>query len=720
MTTTLTSQIDSVTVFRRGALVTRTAVLAADSTVRLAPLPLTMDDGSVRVRVHSDDILTKAPIAEAVNVRLEVMSAAESQPAPSDADVKEARERVAKIKARRAITMNALNRVAELEPLRRAQPRDEAPVIVDTTARLAMLRFRRERSEALSDELAAQTEQLRQANEDLAKKEEALREASSATQERPDELRKALYVSMRGATAGAKVTVSYLVPGATWSPSYTVRLNQEMDAAELSVRAMVGQRSGEDWSDVALTLSTASPQSFYDLPELRSIRIGRQQPAPARRGYRPAPVGAAELYADYDRGYADVVRPRKSKPRPAAAAPVSMAAPTPEPAPPPPPVEEVMAAARSQVMMMDAAEVKAMAPGAPALSAPMPKSAPAPRRSRGRAMAKKQKARRIDHKREDLSVELEEADEGYFGASGGGALGDDEMTMSGELSALLNYGAMRMPAPTDSGRGSLRVLSPHEQLVSLLVHQQHSTTIAVVMKKARSRATQIDPLPAGFNTPSSFDGFDFAYVGSHRVDLPSDGSLHNVAISSHEGASAPRYVCVPRESQDVFRFAEIKNPLGGPLLRGPADVYVDGSFLMTVPVDPVPAGGALALGLGVEQSIKVARNTHFKEETTGLLRGSLDLHHQITVDLENLLSREALIEVRDRLPTKRENDDDVELKVERVEPRWEDYEQKDEPIEGGKRWLVKVKPREKQRLIAEYTIRIAPKHELVGGNRRES
>src|SRR5690606_19170397 len=55
----LTSRIDSVTVYRQGALVCRSAVLLAaqpvPTQVRLLGLPLSLDDGSVRVRVEGED-----------------------------------------------------------------------------------------------------------------------------------------------------------------------------------------------------------------------------------------------------------------------------------------------------------------------------------------------------------------------------------------------------------------------------------------------------------------------------------------------------------------------------------------------------------------------------------------------------------------------------------------------------------------------------------------
>ena len=85
-----------------------------------------------------------------------------------------------------------------------------------------------------------------------------------------------------------------------------------------TTRALIGQATGEDWRDVALTLSTASPQQWTELPELAALKIGRAQPAPAKTGWRPPPLGAGELYADYDRELGaksmEELRPRSPAP----------------------------------------------------------------------------------------------------------------------------------------------------------------------------------------------------------------------------------------------------------------------------------------------------------------------------------------------------------------------------------------------------------------------
>jgi hypothetical protein len=80
-------------------------------------------------------------------------------------------------------------------------------------------------------------------------------------------------------------------------------MTRDCTSADLQMRAVVCQLTGEDWRGVSLRLSTAAPMSWTELPELGALRIGRAQPPPSsQRGFRPPPQGAASLFSDFDRG----------------------------------------------------------------------------------------------------------------------------------------------------------------------------------------------------------------------------------------------------------------------------------------------------------------------------------------------------------------------------------------------------------------------------------
>ncbi len=117
---------------------------------------------------------------------------------------------------------------------------------------------------------AAERQSLEQQREDLARK-------VIATQARLDQLgghraghRATKTVTVRVATPKAgplDILLDYAVPGAAWAPDYTARLHSEKRAIELTYFGLVVNATGEDWNNIALTLSTARPNLGAGAPE---------------------------------------------------------------------------------------------------------------------------------------------------------------------------------------------------------------------------------------------------------------------------------------------------------------------------------------------------------------------------------------------------------------------------------------------------------------------
>jgi hypothetical protein len=130
------------------------------------------------------------------------------------------------------------------------------------------------------------------------------------------------------------------------------------------------------------------------------------------------------------------------------------------------------------------------------------------------------------------------------------------------------------------------------------------------------------------------------------------------------------------------------------------------------------------LGLGVEQGIKVARNTHFREQTSGIAGGNLGLMHEIRIEVNNMLKRHIDLEVRERIPTNRtdrlKSDEKVKIDIVTIQPEWEAFDQAPDYIDGAYRWCLGLDPGERIELKAEYEINIPSSTEVVGGNNREA
>jgi uncharacterized protein (TIGR02231 family) len=106
------------------------------------------------------------------------------------------------------------------------------------------------------------------------------------------------------AAADADVSVQYMVAGASWQPAYDLRVDDGFGAASLGLAAIVVQKTGEDWSNVALELTTAQPSAGAAPPEPQPWHVwlpkpeaerGRYAAKPAPSAPAPAPAGLASL-----------------------------------------------------------------------------------------------------------------------------------------------------------------------------------------------------------------------------------------------------------------------------------------------------------------------------------------------------------------------------------------------------------------------------------------
>lgn len=237
--------------------------------------------------------------------------------------------------------------------------------------------------------------------------------------------------------------------------------------------------------------------------------------------------------------------------------------------------------------------------------------------------------------------------------------------------------------------------------------------------RAKARIDLLDN-PARTQDPSITRGlFDHHYEAEGRGDVPSNGRPHRVHVAAKEGPAKARFRVVPKETTDVYRESRIENPFGAPLLAGPVDVFLEGALITTTDLGAVDRGGFVAVGLGVEERLRVARNARVEESTAGLLGGSAVVDHHVTVDLTSSLGAPVTIEILERIPVT--DDKDVSIKVLQAEPEPEVYDQSEigVPVRGGRRFRVEVPAGGKAKVSFSYRIKLPGKSEIVGGNRRE-
>ena len=122
----------------------------------------------------------------------------------------------------------------------------------------------------------------------LDEQREALQAKIDAAQQQLNDLRGARgrsvkHVTVRLAAASPgqlDLALSYAVPGAAWTPAYDARLRAEERAVEFAYFGVVRNGTGEDWTEVALTLSTARPSLGGGAPELSPWIVDVRKPQP--------------------------------------------------------------------------------------------------------------------------------------------------------------------------------------------------------------------------------------------------------------------------------------------------------------------------------------------------------------------------------------------------------------------------------------------------------
>lgn len=739
----LNSKIDSVLVYREKALIERVAHVEGEvpNQVAIGHLPLCLEDGSVQTRVE-----TAAGKVLALSHRVELEFEAAEVQQVDEQRLQELSEQERILGAR----LRALR--AELEQVDRiCMPVWPNPNVKEAKfslkARRELVSLQQERRQTLEARACELEEQLTAVHVESAEIRHSAKLAQAEARQE-QRLHRKVTVSLEcdrpDQVEQLKVFVSYQVPGVRWAPSYSFRFDRDLTMVEMLMRASVCQNTGEDWKGVKLSVSTSDPCSWKELPELASQRIGRLQPVLPKRGWRPPPLDTETLFADYDRGpvaNAHGGMPTRPQPPAAKAGWYPNGASAPPDAPPAPCSAPVACSAPAGDFFLGAAcefddsgddlfggvsatlfdEAEPEPPPARPKKALLQARASLQNKRPGmrRGMVRKEELHKPALARRSAPAEPQQqfleclSRGGSYDFDWGDSLFAPRLEVGKEL---LEYGLLRMPAPHQAGRGRLQRQTALEACLHLWKSQglELPFDVAWVVSQALHRAQVNAPPPSGHHLPQAVEGFDYQYRGEVPVDVPADGRYHSLPLLTRSLTARQLLICVPRESSEVFRQAEVDSLPDLALPAGPVDVMVGKSYLLTTQLENVLPGSSLHLGLGVDQNLKVARNTSYRETTSGMMNNRLHLHHSIAVELANRSGRDLNIEVRERIPVVDKNEKDVQLEMHKC-----DWQPIPDAPDGHYRCSLRLPGRESATLEANYTITMPAKLELVGGNRRE-
>ena len=272
------SKITEVVVFQDRALVTRQAEVELEpgvASIRLSGLPGTIEEQSITARGEG----TAEVVLFGASLKTTQLT---DSPSPRVKDLEDKiealRDTRQEIEDRKKVFADKHEflksiRAASLDQLGKDLVTKQ-PSVSDVASLAAFL----------EDELAKMYQSLHQADlelrdidEELNRLERELGELRVSFHERETET--SIEVDLEAHTSGTFVLeVSYRLPGAKWAPTYEARAMSSGGDVQLTSYGQVRQRTGEDWNDVAIHLSTAKPAVGARMPEVEPWYLSIRPP----------------------------------------------------------------------------------------------------------------------------------------------------------------------------------------------------------------------------------------------------------------------------------------------------------------------------------------------------------------------------------------------------------------------------------------------------------
>lgn len=138
---------------------------------------------------------------------------------------------------------------------------------------------------------------------------------------------------------------------------------------------------------------------------------------------------------------------------------------------------------------------------------------------------------------------------------------------------------------------------------------------------------------------------------SSRQSLPTDNQPHRVGIAVEDLPVTYSYETIPKMIPAVFLNGKGKNTTNYPFLAGPANVFFQNSFIATAQMPSVMPADSFSVDFGIDDAVKVERKMLRRfTEIVGTFSRSTRITYAFEITLTNLRNHEVSVAVRDHVP----------------------------------------------------------------------
>jgi uncharacterized protein (TIGR02231 family) len=156
-----------------------------------------------------------------------------------------------------------------------------------------------------------------------------------------------------------------------------------------------------------------------------------------------------------------------------------------------------------------------------------------------------------------------------------------------------------------------------------------------------------------------------SFAIASKQSIPSDNQSHKVGISLENLPIEFAYDIIPKSVQAAYLTGRGKNAKEYPLLAGETNVFLDNSFVATVPLKTIMPSDSFAINLGVDEAIRVERKLVSRfTENVGTFSTKIRTTYDFELKIENHKKYDVEVKLYDQIPVSRNE----KIVVEQIEP----------------------------------------------------
>lgn len=454
------------------------------------------------------------------------------------------------------------------------------------------------------------------------------------------------------AAVNSKGHISYVVADAGWEPYYDLRVEDISKPLKIEYKAKVYQKTGEDWDDVKITLSTGNPYESGRLPELNPWYLNFVNPGYYQQQTRPTTPQKSGVTGEFNGvvvdaktaesiPFANVVLMDNSR-RVVSGVTTDIDG-------------KFKVSANSAVNVMEVSFV-----GYNKYTVGLND------RNRYQTIRLSESANQLD----EVVIIYDADSEPRISAN------EEAMTM-----ARRDISSVAAQTAGVYGNGGTNIRGARGD-----VHFIDGV-------KVRSSANT----PSSANVKISQNPVNLKFDVKTLYDIPSDGEQYKVAITEYKKEADYLYKAVPKLNEHAFLTASITDWEELNLMNGSAGIYFEGTYLGETALNPREAGDTLSISLGKDENIIVQREAVVSKEGSRILSSKKEEKFHYEIKVRNNKTAALNLEITDQFPVSG-ND---EITVERVEATEGVVENKS----GLITWKFKLEPKEEKKLDLKYNVR---------------